>query len=59
MPIIADTARYVTNRVAIIQVNEEQLSGSHTFQLELRFYEIVGTNDPTKIQFFVWRVNLC
>ena len=59
MPIIADTARYVSNRVTIIQVNEEQLPGSHTFQLELRLDEIVGTNDPAKIQFFVGRVNLC
>lgn len=49
MAIIGYAARDVPDGVAVVKMNEQELTGSHAFQLELGLHEIIGTNHPSKI----------
>ena len=48
MPIIADTARHIANRVAIVQMHEEQLPGSHLSSLSFVFTKLYGQMTPRR-----------
>ena len=53
MAIITDAARDIADRIAVIKVNQQQLPSGHGLKLQFGFHEIVRTNDPAKIQFFI------
>jgi hypothetical protein len=49
MAVVAYASGYALDRLAIVQQNGENLPGEHRFELELGFYEVIGTNDAPKI----------
>jgi len=51
--VIADAARDVTNGIAVVEVDQEQLPGRHGFEFQLGLDEIIGANHPAKIQLFI------
>ena len=58
MAIIGHAARDIPDGIAVVEMNKQELPGSHAFQLELRLHKIIGTNDPSKIQLFVWSLHV-
>ncbi|CAE6766007.1 hypothetical protein NSPZN2_40045 [Nitrospira defluvii] len=57
MAIIGHATRDIPDGIAVVEMNKKELAGGHAFQLELGLHEIIGTNDPTKIQLLVWNLS--
>jgi hypothetical protein len=53
MTVIGHTSRDIPNRVAVVEMNQEELPGRHALQFELGLYKIIRTDNAAKIQLFI------
>jgi len=49
----ARTLLDIPNRVAVVEMNQEELPGRHALQFELGLYKIIRTDNAAKIQLFI------